>query len=242
MIIPILIFVTFYFIIGFVMTHIASRRLEADKRKQRWIKYYVYVAIIYPLLLIIHAGSGYFFVLATIIVLIGFFEIIMNYIRAVKMNLWLLFITPALYAWLAWGFLFFSLMDTQQVLLVTILVIAFDGFSQIIGQVFGKTKLISVSPNKTVEGLVGGLALTIVTALSCMTWTHATWQKAIFQGTLIATAAFTGDVLASWYKRKVGVKDYSRLIPGHGGVLDRFDSLIGAGAAWYIYTLSTNIL
>jgi phosphatidate cytidylyltransferase len=241
MIVPILVFITLYFIIGFFMTHIASRRLEADRRKQRWTKYYVYMAIIYPLLLIIHAGSGYFFALATIILLIGFFEIIMNYVKAPKTNIWLLFITPALYAGMSWGFLLFSIMDSQEVLLVTILVVAFDGFSQIIGQVFGKTKLMSVSPNKTLEGLTGGLVLTIVTALSCIPWTQATWPKAIFQGALIATAAFTGDILASWYKRKVGVKDYSCLIPGHGGILDRFDSLIGAGVAWYIYTLSTNL-
>ncbi|HKU54932.1 MAG TPA: phosphatidate cytidylyltransferase, partial [Rhizomicrobium sp.] len=49
-------------------------------------------------------------------------------------------------------------------------------------------------------------------------------------GAGIAVAALLGDLAASWVKRRAGIKDYSGVIPGHGGVLDRFDSLIGAGA------------
>jgi phosphatidate cytidylyltransferase len=240
MIIPILIFTTIYFIIGFVMTHIASRRVDADKKRQRWIKYYTYAAIVYPMLLLIQAGRIYFFIVATAIVLTGLFEIGTNYVKASRKSWLLLIMALTLYIPLSYGFLQFSLVDTKQVLLVCILVISFDGFSQIIGQLFGKTKLISISPNKTVEGFVGGLLLTIITAVSFRTWVHATWGIAIFQGTLISTAAFAGDILASWYKRKVGIKDYSQLIPGHGGILDRFDSLIGAGAMWYLYALSLN--
>jgi phosphatidate cytidylyltransferase len=102
------------------------------------------------------------------------------------------------------------------------------------GRAFGKRKLMpSVSPGKTVAGAVGGLAATIVVG-----WLYArfvltpTTQLAFVRGGLIAfailisVAAQIGDLAESLLKREAGVKDSSHIIPGHGGVLDRFDSLL----------------
>jgi len=103
-----------------------------------------------------------------------------------------------------------------------------------IGRAFGKRKLMpSVSPGKTVAGAVGGLGATIVVG-----WLYArfvltpTTQLAFVRGGIIAFAALVsvaaqiGDLAESLLKREAGMKDSSHIIPGHGGVLDRFDSLL----------------
>ena len=103
-----------------------------------------------------------------------------------------------------------------------------------VGRAFGKRKLMpSVSPGKTVAGAVGGLGATITIG-----WLYArflltpTTQLAFVRGGLIAfailvsVAAQIGDLVESLLKREAGMKDSSRIIPGHGGVLDRFDSLL----------------
>jgi phosphatidate cytidylyltransferase len=102
------------------------------------------------------------------------------------------------------------------------------------GRMFGKRKLMpSVSPGKTVAGAVGGVAVTIVGA-----WAYVSYllgpraglglalPAIILVGVLVAVVSQVGDLVESMLKREAGVKDSSRLIPGHGGVLDRSDSLL----------------
>ena len=103
-----------------------------------------------------------------------------------------------------------------------------------VGRAFGKRKLMpSVSPGKTVAGAIGGLAATIIVG-----WLYArfvltpTTQLAFVRGgvigfaILVSVAAQIGDLAESLLKREAGMKDSSHIIPGHGGVLDRFDSLL----------------
>ena len=122
------------------------------------------------------------------------------------------------------------------VLLIFPLVItwASDIGAFVVGRTVGGRKLIpSVSPGKTVSGAVGGLAASMLVA-----WLYARsvlvpvaslgftpWGALAF-GAAISIAAQVGDLFESLLKREAGVKDSSRIIPGHGGVLDRFDSLI----------------
>jgi phosphatidate cytidylyltransferase len=102
------------------------------------------------------------------------------------------------------------------------------------GRSFGRKKLIpSVSPGKTVEGAVGGLGLAIVICLLYVRFIlmpyaqlGLTIQGAALFAIVVSIAAQTGDLAESLLKREAGVKDSSGILPGHGGILDRFDSLL----------------
>jgi phosphatidate cytidylyltransferase len=123
---------------------------------------------------------------------------------------------------------------TALVYLPIVLTWANDVGAYTIGRALGKTKLIpSVSPGKTVAGAVGGLGLAI---LICLLYVHLilvpyaqlglTIQGAVLFAIAVSVAAQTGDLAESLLKREAGVKDTSGIIPGHGGILDRFDSLL----------------
>lgn len=95
------------------------------------------------------------------------------------------------------------------------------------GKTFGRHKVIpKVSPNKTWEGLLGGIFTT--TLVCCGLGPYLTpmlFPKSLFFGVLLAISGFIGDVVISAIKRDLGVKDAGSLLPGHGGILDRVDSL-----------------
>ena len=105
------------------------------------------------------------------------------------------------------------------------------------GKSFGKHKVApKVSPNKTLEGLLGGVATTTVLAwlLGPVLTPFTAWQAAL-AGTLIGLMGFIGDIVISAVKRDIGVKDSGRFLPGHGGVLDRLDSLTFTAPLFFHY-------
>lgn len=104
------------------------------------------------------------------------------------------------------------------------------------GKCLGKRKIIpKVSPNKTVEGFLGGVIFTTLLALVFCYLTPFTWLQAIGAGLIISVGGFIGDVVVSMVKRDVGVKDGSNLIAGHGGVIDRVDSLTYTAPLFFHY-------
>lgn len=101
------------------------------------------------------------------------------------------------------------------------------------GVAFGKHKLIpDVSPKKTVEGAVGGLASTVLTmliyaaVLNIATDLRPNYLVFIIGAVILSLSSMVGDLFASLMKRKHGIKDYGFIMPGHGGILDRFDSVL----------------
>ena len=114
-------------------------------------------------------------------------------------------------------------------------VIVFDTFSYIIGKSIGKNKLIYISPNKTVEGLIGGIILSLLLSIILANFLNFNIQlELVFFIILIILSAFVGDLIESYFKRKNNLKNSSELIPGHGGVFDRFDSFLFSIIIYYI--------
>ena len=124
--------------------------------------------------------------------------------------------------------------------LFIIVVITFDIFSYLIGKLFGKTKLIKISPNKTVEGFFGGFIFSFLIGLFFLyVFEFIINTKLILFVIIIILSAFFGDIIESFFKRKNNLKNSSEFIPGHGGVFDRFDSFLFAIIP---YSMSINIL
>jgi len=105
------------------------------------------------------------------------------------------------------------------------------------GRALGRRKLTPLSPGKTVEGIVAGFAATITVCLLVAHFSHIDWRHGLAMGVLIGIAAPIGDLAESFWKRELEVKDLGTLLPGHGGVLDRCDSLLFAVFVVYCYAL-----
>jgi phosphatidate cytidylyltransferase len=132
--------------------------------------------------------------------------------------------------------------DYRPIVLLTITAIELnDVFAYCCGKAIGGAKLLpKTSPGKTVSGAVGALVLTTLFVAGVSHFVFAgtpldRWDRLVTLGVLISGLGQLGDLTLSSIKRDLDVKDISRAIPGHGGLLDRFDSLVLVGPAVYHY-------
>ena len=124
------------------------------------------------------------------------------------------------------------------VLFLAVVTWASDTGAYYAGTLWGKHPLLpSISPKKTVEGVLGGLVLTIGVALVAQQWfaSQLSLADAVILGVLLTTAGLLGDLFESMIKRRTGVKDSGGILPGHGGMLDRLDSLLFTAPTFYYY-------
>ena len=181
-----------------------------------------------------YVNFKYIFYLILLIYILIFIEIYLHF----KLYKFL----PIIY--LFFSFIFFIIIDFEKINflnfnLFILIVITFDIFSYIIGKKYGKNNFTKISPNKTYEGLFGGvLASTFFSLLFSFIFEIPVNIELLFYIFLIIFSAFIGDLIESFFKRKNNLKNSSEFIPGHGGVFDRFDSFL---FAIIIYSISITI-
>lgn len=128
-----------------------------------------------------------------------------------------------------------------RILAIVLCVIAADTGAYAVGSLLGKHKLApQISPSKTWEGVIGAVAISAVMGVACvLLFLDAAWWVGIIFGVLVALAGTLGDLVESLIKRDAGIKDMSNFLPGHGGVMDRLDSmLVAVPVGWLVLHLS----
>ena len=124
-----------------------------------------------------------------------------------------------------------------------------DTFALLTGMLFGRHKLLpSVSPKKTIEGAIGGVVFCVIAFLlyskileSVFNFEIKSYLLIALCGLLSSIIVIFGDLIFSAVKRTTGIKDFGNIMPGHGGILDRFDSLVSISTALLIFITVTNI-
>ena len=130
--------------------------------------------------------------------------------------------------------------DSTLVLLLLALVWAADTGAYLVGRAIGKNKLLpNVSPGKTIEGAAGGVLLSLGVMLTYVyfSFENAAFEQYFFYGVLSLVTTFAsilGDLFESLHKRVAGVKDSGILLPGHGGLFDRIDSLTASAPIFFL--------
>jgi len=220
-----------------------KHKLSRTDRRANWKKYIVYLALLFALIAVIITGK---YALTSLLVLISFggaFE----YFRNQKGLLHLKLIKTASLSLLVLILLgHLVLIDSSnwyRYAILTLLIVGItDSYAQLWGKLIGKHRLCKkLSPGKTIEGMLGGIATSLLIApvLSFLAPDMDGIELLAFT-LIISVSAIVGDLSFSYIKRNLMIKDFSNLIPGHGGLLDRFDSLIAAAPVsyWTIYYFS----
>ncbi|MEV2216599.1 phosphatidate cytidylyltransferase [Streptomyces sp. NPDC050997] len=129
----------------------------------------------------------------------------------------------------------------RRVLTFLLLTVVSDTGAYAVGWRFGKHKLAPrISPGKTREGLLGALSFAMVAGALCMQFLidDGTWWQGLLLGFAVAASATLGDLGESMIKRDLGIKDMGTLLPGHGGIMDRLDSLLPtAPVVWLLLVI-----
>jgi len=210
---------------------LGSRGVSPEVRRARWLKFAVYVLIVHVVLAAAWLGPAVAAAFTALIAVLGAEELLRA--RAtVRTSPDAGALVATVFVVLLAGALTFMIRNTAgMVTFVYLVVAAFDGFSQVGGQLVGRRLLApAISPGKTVEGSLCGLGAAFAVAWLLRGFPGMSVAAAALWAPIIAGAALAGDLAASWEKRRAGLKDFGHLLPGHGGVLDRFDSFLAAAA------------
>ena len=215
------------FALGAAIMALANRRVPPETARARWLKLAVFFVIVHVVLGVAAAGQPWVTGLLLVVLAAGAVELLRAWRRIAAprpAQVWAVFVAAgALALWSGWR------LPSPAFAFLFVVTASCDGFSQVVGQWLGRRRLVPrLSPGKTVGGFLGGLSAAAVVAVLVRDLVSARPAAAAALGALTGIAGLVGDLAASWVKRRAGLKDYSAALPGQGGFLDRFDSLLGA--------------
>ena len=180
---------------------------------------------------------AYYFIMAGSFYLI-FFTIICFFVSIYE---WNKMVRKIEFKFLGTLFLIFSFYTFYKIsiadlwIYVLLVCVSTDIGGYVFGKLFKGPKLTKISPNKTFAGMIGGYFLSLIFLSLFMEWINQTVNVEWFVITiLISTVSQIGDIIVSYFKRLAKVKDTGKIIPGHGGLLDRIDGMIFAYPIFYI--------
>ena len=189
----------------------------------------LYLRTIFSLLMFSFFSLFYFFLTKFLIVLIAIiyiticYEILKNF-KFYKLQIFCYLIVSFSFI----SFYLFNFYDKFIFLIFILIIFLFDTFSYFSGKTFGKIKILpKISPNKTLEGSIGGFIATLVFVIMIYYFFNKyNFLNLIFFNSTLVILAFLGDFAQSFLKRKSNIKNSSNLIPGHGGLFDRMDGYL----------------
>ncbi|MEB2822873.1 phosphatidate cytidylyltransferase [Campylobacter upsaliensis] len=184
-----------------------------------------------PAFLAFLLGSYYekalFFGFLLVILVVGY----LSYKKAENLRLSLIYLYPTLPILALWQ----VYLDEGMIrlFLLILLVVLCDSGAYFIGKMLGKTPFSQTSPNKTLEGVIGGVLCAVVGGGLVGIIMGEFWLWVVL-GFFVAVLAVIGDLIESYFKRVANLKDSGDLIPGHGGILDRIDAVMIASFAMVV--------
>jgi phosphatidate cytidylyltransferase len=227
------------FIIGVFGMALANRTADTTVRNARWLKMGTYFIITHLMILLITIGDTILICTMILILSICFYEFINAGFKSATLHKGPFIFGLVLLTMVTTATIFLSVHYTFRTILFVYLIIAvLDSYSQITGQLFGKHTLApKISPSKTIEGAIGGTLAALLTAFVFRSFTGLSPVNSIITGLFLSCSGITGDLVASRYKRYFRIKDYSTLLPGQGGFIDRFNSFLAGITVFTIIEL-----
>lgn len=227
------IIITIHFVIGALGILFLNRKLQVESREKNWLKYIFYLLVFIIILTSVLINKNGFLGICIIILSVSLLELLTVSKQpciSLSRNR-IVFISLVIFSVLTFFFSLFILLPSVIIAYTYTIVIIFDGASQISGQAFGKRKILPIlSPNKTWAGLIGGTFSAVITSVVLHKFAGFSVSQSFFFGLLVCLTSFLGDMAASAFKRFFNTKDFGIILPGQGGMLDRFDSFIASGA------------
>ncbi len=237
-----LLFNLFVLAVALVALHeLYAMSLPSDRRTEGWLAVLggalLTAVIASGRIEFVQAATSFLFLFFAVFFLLRFKDL-----RTVTVHLSIVF----------FGFFYLSLMlghlglirllpfGREWIFLVLVVIMAGDTAAYFVGSAVGRRKLYpAISPNKSIEGALGGLVGSLAGAflVRATFFPQISLVDVFFFGVVVAAAGQVGDLFESMLKRSCGVKDSGTIIPGHGGILDRLDSLLFAFPLAYYYAL-----
>lgn len=237
-------FVESGFILGGCGMCAAAKRMNQGARADKWRKFKGYFVIVHVMLLATILGKAVLLPAIVISAVAGMFELVRASGKDLFRSSPITSFAATIYICATATTICFAIMvSTPTFAYLYLLICVLDAYSQICGQLWGKHKLAKrISPNKSIEGALGGTACTLVAAIVFRNFAGLHAVYSVIYGVLISLFGILGDLGASWYKRRCGIKDYSALLPGQGGIIDRFNSLFAAAPVFLCFLILTRSL